>query len=482
MKKLNIFLTMALALCFASCEEEWVEALPQTNEQEALFTAEDFVANNALAEAITLSEAEGENSVEVVNFVSVSNLPAGAVVEFGMQMAKNEDFSDAVEVKVSNVGNAATAKVADLQTAYVAVQGKNPEARTVNVRYAAYVVNGTEKVRVNSADTYFGAAKVVVTPYDPGFRMENKYYIIWAEDADALAEEANVVELGQSDKDVYDDTKFSSVIDVQAPFYWMVIGESALNAKNFDEAMGAEEGMEYEETGFLFAQNNEDFPGFAIYQEGTGKYQFEVDMYYNAEDEEYPVYTISPAFDNLWTPGNSNGWSHDNSNMLFTSDYVTYTGYAYLNGSFKFSNAADWNHTNYGTTGTEGELSTNGGAGNLETAEGVYWASVNIPNLTYTLVKIETIGLIGGFNGWGSSLPMTAQINGPKDLKYVGEVTLKAGEEFKFRANDGWDINLGGTFAALEPNGANLSVAEDGTYEVVLDLSNLPYKATVTKK
>jgi hypothetical protein len=153
-----------------------------------------------------------------------------------------------------------------------------------------------------------------------------------------------------------------------------------------------------------------------------------------------------------------------------------------LNGSFKFSYAADWNHTNYGTTGTEGELSTNGGAGNLETAEGVYWASVNIPNLTYTLVKIETIGLIGGFNGWGSSLPMTAQINGPKDLKYVGEVTLKAGEEFKFRANDGWDINLGGTFAALEPNGANLSVAEDGTYEVVLDLSNLPYKATVTKK
>ena len=144
MKKFNIFLTMALALCFASCEEEWVEALPQTNEQEALFTAEDFVANNALAEAITLSEAEGENSVEVVNFVSVSNLPAGAVVEFGMQMAKNEDFSDAVEVKVSNVGNAATAKVADLQTAYVAVQGKNPEARTVNVRYAAYVVNGTE--------------------------------------------------------------------------------------------------------------------------------------------------------------------------------------------------------------------------------------------------------------------------------------------------------------------------------------------------
>ena len=482
MKKLNIFLTMALALCFASCEEKWVEALPQVNEQEALFTAEDFVANNALAEAITLTEATAEEEVEVANFVSVSNLPAGAIVEFGMQMAKNEDFSDAVEVKVSNAANIATAKIADLQEAYLAVQGRNPETRTVNVRYAAYVVNGTEKVRVNGLETFYGAAKVAVTPYDPGFRVENKYYIIWTDDASSSPETANVVELNHSEKDVYDDTKFSSVIDVQGEFYWMVISESALAAKNFEAAMGTEEGMEGETTGFLFAVNNEDFPGVAICQEGTGKYQFEIDMYSNAEEEVYPTYTVTPAFDNLWTPGNSNGWNHANANMLFTGDYVTYNGYVYLDGEFKFTNAADWSHTNYGNAGEEGELSTNGGAGNLSAAKGVYWATVNIPNLTYSLVKIETIGLIGGFNGWGSSLPMTEQITAANDVKYVGEVTLKAGEEFKFRANDGWDINLGGTFDELTPGGANLSVAEDGTYTIVLDLSTLPYKATATKK
>lgn len=501
MKKLNIFLMMALALCFTSCEEEWVEALPQQNEQEALFTAEDFVANNALADAITLTAAEGETELEVANFVSVSNLPEGAIVEFTMQMAKNEDFSDAVDVKVSNAANVATAKIADLQAAYQSVQGRNPEARTVNVRYAAYVVNGTEKVRVNGIDTYYGVAKVVVTPYDPGFRMEKKYYLVWAEDPEAISLDANVVELNHSDKDVYDDTKFSVVIDVQGDFNWLIIGQSALDAKNLDAAMGAEEGMEYEATGLLFAKNNEDFPGFAICHDGTGKYQFEVDMYSNAEEEVYPVYTVTPAFDNLWSPGNSNGWNHANSNMLFTGDYITYNGYVYLDGEFKFSNAADWSHTNYGNAGEEGALSTNGGAGNLSAEKGVYWATVNIPNLTYSLVKIETIGLIGGFNGWGSSLPMTEQINGPKDLKYVGEVTLKAGEEFKFRANDGWDINLGddpnvgiydilmgvsnrsnGRVEALTPNGDNLKVDEDGTYIVTLDLSNLPYTATVTKK
>ena len=482
MKKLNIFLMMALALGFTSCEEEWVEALPQENAQEALFTAEDFVANNALAEAITLTEATAAEEMEVAQFVSVSNLPAGATVEFGMQMAKNADFSDAVEVKVSNAANVATAKVADLQAAYQAVQGRNPETRNVNVRYAAYVVNGTEKVRVNGVDKFFGEAQVAVTPYDPGFRIENKYYLMWSDDMEASPAEANIVEFVHSEKDVYDDTKFSVVVDVEGEFYWMVISESALAAQDYASAFGAEEGMESETSGYLFALNNEDYTTVAVCQDGTGKYKFEVDMYYNVEDEVYPMYDVTPAFDNLWTPGNSNGWNHANANMLFTNDYMVYNGYVYLDGGFKFSNAADWSHTNYGDAGEEGILSTNGGAGNLNAEKGLYWASVNIPNLTYSLVKIETIGLIGGFNGWGESLAMTEQITGTMDVKYVGEVTLKAGEEFKFRANNGWDINLGGTFDALEPNGANLSVAEDGTYTVVLDLSVLPYKATVTKK
>lgn len=498
MKKLNIFLTMALALCFASCEEEWVEALPQTNEQEALFTAEDFVANNALAEAITLSEAEGENSVEVVNFVSVSNLPAGAVVEFGMQMAKNEDFSDAVEVKVSNVGNAATAKVADLQTAYVAVQGKNPEARTVNVRYAAYVVNGTEKVRVNSADTYFGAAKVVVTPYDPGFRMENKYYIIWAEDADALAEEANVVELGHSDKDVYDDTKFSVIVDitpdqVDAGFWWVVVPQSTIDAGAISDAAdavyGVIEGEEGATSGMLIT-NSEEEKCFAAIASEAGKYQFSINMYSKIEGLEsdvYREYAITPAFDNLWTPGSSNGWNHANSNMLATTDYITYTGYAYLTGDFKFSNAADWNHTNYGKTDVEGELSTDGGAGNLPCAEaGLYWCSVNIPNLTYTLTKIEKVGLIGGFNGWADVVAMTESITAANDIKYTGTIEVTSvengGNEFKFRMTDDWAVNLGGTVDNLTNGAGNLKVEEVGTYEVVLDLSSLPYTCTVTKK
>ena len=81
MKKLNIFLMMALALGFTSCEEEWVEALPQTNAQEEVFTAEDFAATSKLPAAITLTEADADKQVEVARFDAASNLPEGSVVE-----------------------------------------------------------------------------------------------------------------------------------------------------------------------------------------------------------------------------------------------------------------------------------------------------------------------------------------------------------------------------------------------------------------
>lgn len=495
MKKLNIFLMMALALSFTSCEEEWVEATPQSNEQPALFTAENFVANNlfdADAAGVLLTEETAVEEVAVAQFVSTDNLPEGATVEFAMDMAGKEDFSDAVAVKVTNRNNIAYAAKGDLQAAYIQIHGKNPEAHVVNVRYAAYVVTGKEKVRVNGLDTYYGAAVATVTS-DPGFRMEQAYYMVWSDDPETMSLDnaERIIKLDHSEKDVYDDTKFFKIMEIPdeaaGNFYWLIVPQSLLDAGTLEGAYGAEEGVEYELNGPLYTTTNEDYPAVAVCTEETGKYQFTVDMYVNEEEEEYASYVITPAFDNLWTPGNSNGWSHGSSNKLSTTDYIVYTGYAYLDGEFKFSNAEDWNHTNYGNSGTEGELSTDGGAGNLKAeAAGVYWCSVNIPNLTYTITKIETIGLIGGFNGWGSSLALTEEVTGTTQIKYTGTFEVisveNGGNEFKFRANDGWDINLGGTSEELIQGGDNLTVSEVGMYDVVLDLSTLPYTCTVTKK
>ena len=70
---------------------------------------------------------------------------------------------------------------------------------------------------------------------------------------------------------------------------------------------------------------------------------------------------------------------------------------------------------------------------------------------------------------------------------------LVAGQGFKVRFNAGWDYNRGaggdvepyvlstGTTIPTYHNGKNLTVAEDGTYTVTLDMSTNPNTITITK-
>jgi len=62
-------------------------------------------------------------------------------------------------------------------------------------------------------------------------------------------------------------------------------------------------------------------------------------------------------------------------------------------------------------------------------------------------------------------------------------VDLVGGEFIKFRANDGWDLNMGDTGAdlKLDYGGDDIAVAESGNYTVVLDLTGAIYKYTLTK-
>ncbi|MDD3787583.1 MAG: hypothetical protein PHO94_02675 [Petrimonas sp.] len=68
----------------------------------------------------------------------------------------------------------------------------------------------------------------------------------------------------------------------------------------------------------------------------------------------------------------------------------------------------------------------------------------------------------------------------PVSKTWTVTTTLTAGKSFKFRANDGWDINLGGNMQNLTYGGDNISVTTSGSYLVTLDLSNpTAYKASI---
>jgi hypothetical protein len=57
---------------------------------------------------------------------------------------------------------------------------------------------------------------------------------------------------------------------------------------------------------------------------------------------------------------------------------------------------------------------------------------------------------------------------------WEGQVTVTKKEEFKFRANKDWPINLGdnGADNSLEGDGANIVLPTAGTYKISLDLNN----------
>lgn len=187
---------------------------------------------------------------------------------------------------------------------------------------------------------------------------------------------------------------------------------------------------------------------------------------------------VSEELDAIYVPGNPNGWNHSTCQRLLVNpnNENIYQGLLYINGEFKFTPEANWN-TEWGAGETPGTLVTSGG-GNLNIpaeGEGLYYVVVDTKALTYTTTYIESVCVIGEFNGWDTgSAPEMSHSDDFQTWTYEGD--LNAGQ-FKFIFNRSWDINLGGNFNKLVENGDNL-VAPAGANMLTLDLHTLPYKAT----
>ncbi len=182
----------------------------------------------------------------------------------------------------------------------------------------------------------------------------------------------------------------------------------------------------------------------------------------------------------LYVPGDYQGWNPSSAPALASSDGSAFDGYVNitsLNG-FKFTSEPDWDHTNYGDAGS-GKLSTSGGNLNVPSA-GFYRLQANTADLTWSATA-TTWGIIGAATpkGWDASTELS--FDATTNTWTIASIALTA-DDFKFRANDAWDINLGGDPSKLSYGGDNLHVSEAGNYKVVLDLSHAPnYTYTLTK-
>lgn len=207
----------------------------------------------------------------------------------------------------------------------------------------------------------------------------------------------------------------------------------------------------------------------------------------------------------LYTPGNSNGWNQEKSQWLREKADApdVFVGFVYLNGDFKFCNQPNWDGINYGLVDDDdtvddnpddgvfmGKLNPDGGASNLTlpaTGEGLYYAYVNINDLTYTLTHIESVALAGSAtpDNWNPEVGPAMTSTDFLTWTYTGEFI---DGEFKFVFNRGWGINLGIDKDApdfgmevdngLIWDGGNIGISA-GSHTVVLDLSKLPYGYTI---
>ena len=198
---------------------------------------------------------------------------------------------------------------------------------------------------------------------------------------------------------------------------------------------------------------------------------------------------ITYAYPNaLNIAGNFQGWSPGTAPQIVKQNnggYDGFEGYIVFNAAtpeFKMVKGNDWPQGDHGAATSNisnpltggGTLTASGGS-NIKLPSGgaglagYYRLRANTTNLTWSYDKINTWGIIGEFNGWSVSAPMTFNT-----ATGVWTITrdMPAGK-FKFRANDDWGINFGDKGADFKPEygGDDINIAVAGNYTISLDLS-----------
>ena len=213
------------------------------------------------------------------------------------------------------------------------------------------------------------------------------------------------------------------------------------------------------------------------------------------EDTELPKIYVTGSFGAA--SGYDADWSPEAGVPLAASAVgeTDYEGFIYMNVDqpmYKFLPTNEGWDGNYGDAGeadgdyTETLASPGVNAGTPDGTAGYYWVKADTEALTYSATKTSW-GVIGNATptGWDSDTDMVYDAEN-KIWTLTLDLTAQEAPDngIKFRANDGWDINIGdsGADGTMEFGGDNIGVPEDGNYTITLDLSNpRMYTYTLTK-
>lgn len=212
-----------------------------------------------------------------------------------------------------------------------------------------------------------------------------------------------------------------------------------------------------------FAYNNEG--GNLVIEAVEGAKFYDVTFNMMALTWSYKAISFDPF---VYFIGATDGWANAEQKLALTDEGAgIYTGYVYCadpNGwgnCFKFQKVAgDWGteiNSGHMTGGMTGGVGLHDGDTNFEIkdGEGVYFFTLNLSDNSLNALKVEKMGIIGDFNGWGGDVDMTWNAT---DYCFEATGAGVTASGWKFRINADWAINLGGaTLTDLVANGDNLT-------------------------
>lgn len=432
-------------MSMVSCTEDYTDwANPQTNpEEEAVSFGNGSVTPEGV---INLADVTGDK-VKVASIVAPTSTKDTYTPSFKINF-------DGQSFDIDADGNMAKA---DLVNYITNKYGKRPTERDIDATLDAWQSNGSTAVKMVTSETF----QVKAIPEAPV--IEEGYYLVGdmftTDDVNGWTKGVAKA-FNHSDKDVYEDPVFTvSFETTKADQYWKIIPKKNIDADDLwaPGVVGPKVDGDDSMTGAL---TNGDAKAGKIAK--AGKYKLTINMMdysYTLEEVNYDPF--------IYFIGSTDGWKSNDQKLALVDDAKgVYTGYVYLADpnnagfEFKFQRAPG----NWDTAIGAGTFVSFAGAaigvdnGNLgvNAGEGVYYMDVNLSEGTITATKVETMGMIGGFNEWAGDAPMTWN---PEEYCFEATNVGVTADGWKFRVNGGWAVNLGGSLNNLTAGGDNLTVA-----------------------
>ena len=448
MKKTLLYSLAVLAsVTLASCNGDYDDwANPQTNPQEA----------SAAKYGITFAAGtEAESSLPdddgIINLVTVNSSDADVT---GFTLKDLKVNGEAIKGKIN--GNSIQVDATELEK-ILCSQNKSRAsvARDINVESKVSVnLASGDAVAINTVGTTTAKLKPSPTPAIDA----NGYYMLGEVNGNNW-DPKNPVWMNKVSDGVY-QLKVTTEKDKN---YFKFYEGSKFESNNWDVintgVMGCEKDGSEDASGTIYYTGDSWGTPQTMVIVGTGTWIVTLDMNNLSYSVGKPI---------LYMAGDANGWA--TNDYLAGEDGVHFTGFMFLNqNGFKFCTQPEWKGTNYGAN-----FDTAPDAANITMTEeaGYYKVDVDLGSKSYVLTPITTIGIIGSASpkGWDSDVDMT-YVPYNKETKEPGyweakDITLTSGA-IKFRANDDWAINWGGTADALTQGGADMNV-EEGTYDIKL--------------